>query len=312
MLTFTQGYTRVANMIGISLTQNTQDLTNIKQDVNQGLRLFKNASRRYWTRLEKTTDIVANQQYYQMPPDCVRITQVKVKLNGLIFPVQEIDSEAVWNKINIIPTATINLPTYYFVKGYNEFGLWPTPSTLATGGLVVSYEPRLVDMSVDDVTSTVNSYTKLNPSTPVTAVATNGSVTVTLSQSIAVANMVGQWLQINDGSDGNWYQITAVPSGAVLTLGNDFAGITGSSATFIIGQAPDVPEDYHMAIVYYAAYQYFLKRKDSGQALNYKALFDDLLNQYIETYAAKTTGQVQNDLSDMGYNVFQLPPNPIT
>lgn len=312
MITYTSLYSRAADIVGISLTQNSQDLANIKQDLNQGVRLFKNAARRYWTRLEKSTDIVANQQYYQMPPDCVRVTQVRVKLNGLTFPVQEIDSEAMWNKINIIPTATINMPTYYFVKGYNEIGLWPTPSTAATAGLMVSYEPRLVDMSIDDVTSTSNSYTKANPATQVTASVTNGSTSVTLSQAIAAPNMVGQWFQVTDGSDGNWYQITARPDTTHLTLGQDYAGLSGATTTFIVGQAPDVPEDYHLAFVYFAAAQFFHKRKDEGQAGTYMAMFNDLLNQYIDTYAAKTTGQVQNDLMDMGYNIFQLPPNPIT
>ena len=304
MITYTSLYTRAADIVGISLTQNTQDLANIKQDINQGIRLFKNAARRYWTRAEKSTDIVANQQYYQMPPDCVRVTQVRVKLNGLTFPVQEIDSEAMWNKINIIPTATINLPTYYFVKGYNEIGLWPTPSANATAGLVVSYEPRLVDMSVDDVTSANQSNA--------TVAATNGSTALTFSSALTKPNMVGQWFQVTDGSDGNWYQITARPDSTHLTLGQDYAGTTATAATFTIGQAPDVPEDYHLAFVYFAAAQFFHKRKDEGQAATYMAMFNDLLNQYIDTYAAKTTGQVQNDLMDMGYNIFQLPPNPIS
>lgn len=301
MITYTQLYTRAADIVGISLTQNSQDLTNIKQDLNQGLRLFKNAARRYWTRTEKSTNIVANQQFYQMPPDCVRVTQVKVKLNGLTFPVQEIDSEAMWNKINIIPTATINLPTYYFVKGYNEIGLWPTPSANATNGLVVSYEVRLPDMSVDDLVGTTT-----------TATVTNGATTVSFSSAVITQNMIGYWFQVTDGTDGNWYQIGAFDSTSQIELGNDYAGISGTGRKFIIGQAPDIPEDYQMALVYFAAAQFFHKRKDEGQAATYMAMFNDLLNQYIDTYAAKTTGQVQNDLMDMGYNIFQLPPNPIS
>lgn len=304
MITYTSLYSRAADIVGISLTQNTQDLTNIKQDINQGIRLFKNAARRYWTRAEKSTDIVANQQYYQMPPDCVRVTQVRVKLNGLTFPVQEIDSEAMWNKINIIPTATINMPTYYFVKGYNEIGLWPTPSTAAIAGLMVSYEPRLVDMSLDDVTSANTSNS--------TATVTSGSTTVTFSSPLVKPNMLNQWFQVTDGSDGNWYQISIYDANNKFELGNDYQGTSSTSAKFIIGQAPDVPEDYHMAFVYFAAAQFFHKRKDEGQAGTYMAMFNDLLNQYIDTYAAKTTGQVQDDIMDMGYNIFQLPPNPIS
>ena len=64
MLTFTTAYNRAINMVGISPNTNLQDVINMKSDVNQGLRLFKNASRRYWTRKEVSANLVAGQQYY--------------------------------------------------------------------------------------------------------------------------------------------------------------------------------------------------------------------------------------------------------
>jgi hypothetical protein len=312
MLTFTKQYTRFADAVGISLTQNTQDLQNGKDDINQGLRLFKNAARRAWTRVEKVTNIVANQQYYQMPPDCVRVTRVRVNVGGLDIPVEEIDSEKRWNRLNIIPTATVNVPTFYFVKGNNEIGLWPTPATVSTGGLKVSYEPRLVDMVVDDITSTANTYTITNPGTPVTVSLVNQANTLVFSQAIATVGMVGRWVTLTDGTDGNWYQISGYTDGTHLTLGNDYVGTTTTTATFLLGQAPDIPEDYHPALWYFACYQFYLKRKDNDQAINYKSLFTDLYNQYVEVYAAKSTGQVQDDTLDLNYNIFGLPPTNIT
>lgn len=312
MITFTKLYTRFADAVGISLTQNSQDLQNGKDDINQGLRLFKNAARRAWTRLEKNTDIVANQQYYQMPPDLVRVTQVRVNVGGLNIPVMEIDSEQRWNRLNLIPTATVNVPTFYFVKGNNEIGLWPTPATAATGGLKVSYEPRLVDMVIDDITSTINTYTAGHVGTNVTVSITNQANIVTFSQAIATAGMVGRWLTLTDGTDGNWYQISGFTDTTHVTLGNDYVGPTTTTATFLLGQAPDIPEDYHPAMWYFAAYQFFLKRKDDEQSSNYKALFEDLFQRYVETYAAKSTGQVQDDTLDLNYNIFGLPPTNIT
>lgn len=312
MITYQQLYTRAVDVVGVSLTTNVQELTNIQMDINQGLRLFKNAARRYWSRQEKSTPIVNNQQYYQLPPDCVRVTEVRVVSGTLSLPVSQVDSEMMWNKLNVIPAVTINMPTYYFIRGYGEVGLWPVPSTNNVVTLVISYEARLVDMSLNDVTSTSNTYTAVNPLTPVTATVTNGSTAVTLSQGIVQQNMVGQWFQVNDGSDGNWYQIGTYVSSTAFTLVNDYQGLSGSNHTFQIGQAPDIPEDYHLGLVYYAAYQYYLKRSDNASALMYKSLFEDLLNQYRESYAAKTTGQVQNDIGDVAYNLFWVPPNPIT
>jgi hypothetical protein len=299
MITWTQLYTRAADITGVSSTVSSSNLTNIKQDINQGLRLFKNAARRYWTRVEKSTGLVAGQQYYQLPPDAVRVTQIRVVSNGLFVPVTQVSSEERWNRLNVIPAATISLPTHFFVKGNNEIGLWPTPSQTVSNGLLISYEPRLVDMSVEDVTGA-------------SANVTNASTAVTFSTTPAKANMVGQWFQVTDGSDGNWYQISIFNSTSSLTLGNDYQGLTGTGLSFVIGQAPDIPEDYHMALVYYAAYQYFLKRKDANTAETYNSLFNDLLNQYKETYAAKTTGVVQNNHASQEFNVFQIPPNPIT
>lgn len=308
MITYQQLYQRAADITGISTTTNAQDLGFIQQDINQGLRLFKNASRRYWTRAEKSASLVANQQYYMLPADLVRITEVKVISNGLTFPLTQIDSEAIWNKQNIIPSMTINLPLYYFVKGNGEIGLWPVPSQTTSNALVVSYEPRLQDMTIDDVTNLVNS---VSP-TVVTATVSNASTTVTFSGNIINANMVGRWFTVNDGSDGNWYQIGIYNSTSSFELVGDYQGISGGSHTFVIGQAPDIPEDYHLGLVYYAAYQYYLKRSDNESAMLYKSLFEDLLTQYKEVYAAKSTGQVQNDMGNIGYNILTIPPTNLT
>ncbi len=306
MITWTNLYTRAADVTGVSTTAGSQDLTNLQMDINQGLRVFKNAARRYWTRVERSTALVENQQYYQLPPDCVRVTEVRVNSSGLNFPVNGVDSEAMWNRINIIPAMTINLPMYYFIKGFGEIGLWPIPSEDVANGLVISYEPRLTDMSIDDVTTTTNS-----TGGSVTCTVSAGTNTVTFSGNAITSSMVGRWFQVNDGSDGNWYQIGEYTSTSAFKLVNDYQGISGSSHTFIIGQAPDIPEDYQLGLVYYAAYNFYLKRKDTNTSTLYKGLFEDLLTQYKETYAAKTTGQVQQSVDDYRYSLFTLPPSPI-
>lgn len=303
MLTFTQAYTRAANMTGISLS-NTTDIGFLKQDINQGLRLFKNAARRYWTRQEKITDMQAGQQYYQMPADFVRATEVRVNSNGLNFPVILVNSEHLWNKLNIIPAMTINLPTYAFVRGFNEIGLWPTPSAFTAGGLIVSYEPRLMDMTTDDVTDVTSGFT--------TGV-TNGNQTVTFSGSCVTPGMVGRWFTVQDGTDGNWYQIATYENSSSFNLANNYQGLTEPTATpFIIGSAPDLPEDYMMALPYYAAFNFYLKRKDTETAEMYKNEFYNLLEEYKSTYSGKATGLVQNAIQDYRYSLFSIPPNPIT
>lgn len=299
MYTFQQLYTRAADTVGIDYTTDSIDLLAIKQDINQGLRLFKNATRRYWTRKEVSANLVSNQQFYTFPQDMVRITEVRVNSNGLDFPVNQVDSEAMWNRINIIPAMTINLPMYYFVRGYNEIGLWPIPSENVSAGLVVSYESRLKDMSLNDVTSA-------------TIGVTNASTTVTSASSAFLPNMAGMSLSVTDGTDGNWYPILSYTNAGSIELENYYQGITEVAATYVIGQVPDIPEDYQLGLVYFAAYNYYLKRNEQGSATTYKALFEDLMTQYKEVYAAKTTGQVLQSIEDYRYSIFTLPPNPIT
>lgn len=297
MLTFQQGYTRAADITGISITTNSTTLINIKADFNQGLRIFKNASRRYWTRKEATTNLVANQQYYTFPEDMVRITTVRVTSGGLTLPVVLVDSEEQWNRINLIPTMTVGIPTTGFIRGKNELGLYPIPSINSINGLIVSYEPRLKDLNIDDTILSIN--------------VINGSVTVA-SSALFNSKMVGMSLQVTDGSDGNWYPIVGYTSPSSITLENVYQGPTSTGVASIIGQVPDIPEDYQLGLVYFAAYNYYLKRKDGETAAEYKSLFQDLLTQYVEVYAAKTTGQVLQSLDSYEYNLFGLPPMGMT
>lgn len=283
-------------MCGISLTTASQSLLNVQQDVNQGVRLFKNAARRYWTRKEATTDLVASQQFYTFPVDVVRATTGRVKVGTNWLPLIFMDSEDKWNAMNVVPAMTVGTPVYGFIRGRNEIGLWPIPSAAVTGGLIISYEPRLRDMSTEDVIGNIG--------------VTANSVNVTGSG--FSANMVGSWLSVTDGSDGNWYQITGYTSSTAITIENVYLGSTKASVASIIGQCADIPEDYHLGPVYFAAWNYYLKRKDKDTAAAFKSLFDGLFKQYKDAYAAKTTGATQDDQSQYSYNIFGLPPGTIS
>lgn len=298
MISFTQLYTRAADLCGINPTVDTQDLTNIKMDINQGLKLIKNSARRYWTRKQASAQLIQNQQYYQLPPDAVRVTQVYVNANGLNYPVKQINSEYLWNKINVIPAITINVPTYFFIRGRDEIGLWPIPSYTASNALNISYEPQL-EMSQDDVTTG-------------TCTVLNGSTTVVFSDNIIEASMPGEWFQIQDRYNESWYQISIFDSTNQFELANYYAGTSSANLNFMISDVPDIPPDYHLGLVYYAAYNFFLKRKDSETAQLHWDNFQELLKQYQENYASKTTGVVQNQSDRYRYSIFLIPPPPIT
>lgn len=296
MITFNQLAARALDIIGNP--SDTNSATNIQQDINQALRLFKNAARRYWTRKQIQANLVVSQQDYQLPADFVRTTEVTITANGIVYPLVEVPSEHTWNELNVIPAVTIYIPTKFFVKGFNVISIWPAPSTTGVGTLNVSYEPRLPDYSLADVTGT--------------ATVTNGSTTILDSATSFAQSMINAWFSITDGSDGNWYQVGAYDSTSSIELANFYQGVSGSGRNYIIGACPDIPEDYHMALVYFAAYQFFLKRKDTGTASNYLAMFQNLLDQYEETYSSKTTGVVFTKQQNEVWNIFSIPPTGLS
>lgn len=296
MITFNQLASRALDIIGNP--SDTNSATNIQQDINQALRLFKNAARRYWTRKQIQANLVVSQQDYQLPADFVRMTEVTITANGIVYPLVEVPSEHTWNELNVIPAVTIYIPTKFFVKGFNVISIWPAPSTTGVGTLNVSYEPRLPDYSLADVTGT--------------ATVTNGSTTILDSATSFAQSMINAWFSITDGSDGNWYQVGAYDSTSSIELANFYQGVSGGGRNYIIGACPDIPEDYHMALVYFAAYQFFLKRKDTGTASNYLAMFQNLLDQYEETYSSKTTGVVFTKQQNEVWNIFSIPPTGLS
>jgi hypothetical protein len=158
----------------------------------------------------------------------------------------------------------------------------------------------MVDMTIEDITAG-------------SVTVTNGSTTVTASGSQFSQNLVGTWFTVTDGTDGLWYKVVAINSTNTITLENFYQGISGSSRTYLIGEVPDIPEDYHMAMIYYGAYNFFLKRKDLGVAEQYLQMFNTMLEDYKRTYSSKTTGVVLSSSSrNQAYNLFTLPPQAIT
>jgi len=299
MLTLSQISARAYDTLG-SPNDNGVTLLNIAQDINQGQQLFKNAARSYWTRQQVTANLVDGQQDYQMPANFVRTTEVTITANGIVYPLVQVLSEHKWNQLNIIPAVTIYIPTRCFVKGFNVLSVWPAPSTNNIGTLSVSFEPRSRDWNSNlaDITGT--------------AAVNNGNTLVTDSGTSFKNFMVGDAFTVTDGTGGNWYPINNIPTDNTLNLQNYYIDQTNATATYLIGQVPDIPEDYQMALVYFPCYQFMLKRGDSERADHFYGLFNDLLQRYIETYNVKTTGIVQTKQRGQNFSIMGIPPQNLT
>ena len=273
--TFQDQYEMAQSITGdTSATQ----LAMFKEDINEGGALFLNCLGRKFNKEYKTASLVDGQQYYQMPMDVIRISEIKV-LNvtggtNYYFPIL-VTSEEEWNKLNAIHLEG-SIPTHYYIRGFNEIGLYPIPSANVTSGLVVSYEPQHIDMTAADYTTG-------------TITVANGSATITHSATGFTSSMVGRYFQVTDGTDGRWYRISAYVSTSVLTLENYYEGISGAGRTFRIGEVMKIPSAYHIAPVFYALSIYYLSQSDKNTADDYEMKFDRKLKSAKKTYGRSTS-----------------------
>lgn len=295
MLTYQETYEKAQALSGDFSAAN---LLTLKQDINLGMHKINAAMNRYFTRKSKNADLVADQQYYQLPPDAIRPIGVTVLIGTRRYPVKQIRSEYQWNQINTV-SQTASWAQYYFVKGSDEIGLWPIPSAAVSSGLEVQYEPRDKDLSQDDVTTG-------------TVTCTNGSVTITHSGTSFSQSMIGRVFKVTDGTDGYWYRIAGFTSSSVLSLEEPFIGLSGSGKTYKIGEAFIFPSEFHDAPVDYALYRFFELNNDPNRAQYHRNAFDSALINARQSYASSSSSSVVVAQDTMGLNPWLVAPDAVT
>lgn len=293
MITFQDSYQKAQYLSG---SNNSADITQFKQDINIGYQRFNAAISRYFTRKQQYADLVANQQYYQTPIDAVRVMQVTVTLpNGYVYPIQEQRSEEQWRRNNIV-SYTSNYAEEYFIMGNDQIGLWPVPSDDVTQGLRFIYQPQDVDLNQDDYTTG-------------TVQVTNGSTTITGTGTTFTSNMIGRMLTVTDGSDGNWYEITAVANTTSLTVKTPIVGTSGSGKTYRIGQVFMFPGEYDDVPVDYALARFFESRNNATRGNYHLKKYEDSVDDAVRRYASSSTSNVITS-SEEGLNWWWMPPVP--
>lgn len=275
MLTFNEIYYEAQQQLE---DDSTATLAVIKRAINQGAKKFGAILNREWRNTNKTFDIVADQQYYQTPEDCIRIKTPLITYASFSPPLKEIPDEDTWNMYNQTEVKSPQ-PTHYYVRGNDEFGFYPIPSVSITNGGKLNYERRMRDMSMDDYSTE-------------TVTVTNGSATVVGDGTTFTAEMVGRSFHVIDPyGDGMWYKIAAYVSGTELELENNYAGVTSSGEGYRIGELPDIPEEFHESLIDYACFRIYTRRKDRQASKDMKALYEEAIQLCKEQYQSKTTSQ---------------------
>lgn len=293
-ISFTQMKTKFQRL---ARTANADVLTQGVEDMNTGYHLFNAKLARYFTRKQQFADLVANQQIYQVPVDCVRVMGMTVLVSSTYQPpVKEIRSEYEWRQITSYVMAS-NWPVYYFMIGSDEMALWPVPSQSLTGGLRFYYQPQDHDLSVDDITST---------STGSTVTVSNGSATVTATGTPFTAQMVGLYFQGTGITDLTWYEITGTTSNT-LTLKSAYVGLSASGAAWKIGQLSIIPQEYSDAPIHYALSNFFSAQGNENRALEHLNLFKQAMDDCKSEYSSSNTSSIITE-DDMFLNPWLVAP----
>ena len=295
MLTFSQLKQDVISLINVD-EDNIQEVRKAVSDINTGIKLFQNAVRRYWVRQERETNLIQDKALYRFPRDMVRVVDVRIKSGDNYQLIQPVHSIEDWHRLT--SSKSSGKPEAYIIKNGTEMELYPTPDEDVPNGMIVTFEPRMQDLGLADKEFSVS--------------LTENSPRITASQDSFVRSMENNgWLQVTDGSDGNWYKVAKVVNAREIRLETPYQGLTATTQVKI-GQCPQFPEEYHQAPVYYAAQQYFLMRKDLDSANMYKQLFDNMMQEYKTVYGiSKTSGFIQGGSSMMGQSRFTDPVRSI-
>lgn len=301
MLTWTEIVTKTQRLTKDS---NADTLTQIKQDLNTGYKLFNSKLSRYFTRKQQFTNLIANQSIYQTPVDAIRILGMTVQVTTNYAPtVKEIVSEYEWRNIISYPTAS-NYPTFYFVLGNDEIQLWPTPSQNVTNGLRYYYQPQDHDLTIDDVTSTSTSFT-------VTTV--NNSNIITCSGSGFNSGMGSLWFQVTGQTDNTWYEIISATN-TILTLKSAYVGPSGSGLAWRVGQSWIIPQEYADAPMHYALGNYFSANGNEERSQYHlgskekPGVFYNMIQDCKEEYSSSNESKVITDDYPMALNPWFWPP----
>jgi len=204
-------------------------LTNNSSSDNQSLGLLlTNQTLRYLTgklfmnERTYTTTTVANQQFYNMPPQVKRLIDVTVTVGTVVWTLKLCPSREYWDMLNVIPFVQ-DFPTFFFPYGQNQVGIWPTPATTGNA-ITMNHAARTTDLSqADYVAGTVS----LPYTATLTAPPAIGDTSATLSSPWALATGLYQVVF----SDNEMQTVTLTNGSAAVSWTTPLTGVSTTTIT---------------------------------------------------------------------------------
>lgn len=275
MITFYQHIEEIKKAYKIS---DAEQVASLKRWYNQGCSVVKKKLMRRTNAETIFADLVDNQSEYQLPEYAGRVFNVQYNEPGSETPLIEVASDTAWDELKSNGGQT-GTPTHYHLLSEDELELWPTPSQDVTDGLKVKLAFKHQRMTADDISTG-------------TATATNGSQTVTISQSIVNTNWVGRMFTVDAGHE-EWYRISEYVSSTSFKLENYFEGDGGAGLSYIVGEVVDIPEEYiHLPELFTRAKYTEVYRKNRGVANDMMKEYKDGVKELNQSYSSPTRGKV--------------------
>jgi hypothetical protein len=207
---------------------------------------------------------------------------VTVTVGTQVYSPVEITSRQQWDMVNSTPYVRSDMPDYWYVDG-GEINLYPIPSS---GGSSIKVHSKLQ----------VKDLSRPDYSAGTILTATNNSQIISGSGTAWTGAMTGRWIRLtdsdtNNGGDGFWYEIKSVDSPTQITLIRKYGGtsITAGTVSYVLGQMPLIPEDFHLLPAYWAIAEYW-DENDETRSKQYKQRYSDLMGLLTKEHLSPSSG----------------------
>lgn len=276
MITF---YQHIQEIIKAYKIEDAEQIASVKRWYNQGAAKVKKKLMRRVNAETIFTDLVDQQQNYQLPQYAGRVFNVRYNKVGNEAPLIEVSNHDAWLELNS-NNSQYGVPTHYHQPNKDEIALWPIPHEDVDAGLEVAFGEKHQRLEADDISTG-------------TATVTEGSEVVTLSSSIVEPNFVGRYFCIDDGHE-EYYEIVEYVSSTSFKIEQYYDGENaGAGQSYIVGDLVDIPEEYIDLPNLYATSKYVnTYRKNRVIASDMMREFNDELKQIKQDYATPGKSRV--------------------
>lgn len=263
--------------------QLTSDLdeANLLMGVNflrQGQRALQAILRIYNTDELRTFSTVASQTSYNLPENFKSLTTLYVTVDSTQYEARLIQDEELWRELQANTQISVSDYVQFCYIRPTTIEIYPIPSSSQTATII--YRAAAKDLVAEDYSFGT-----------ITTLA-NGSTAVTGSLSVWTSKMAGRYFRIDD--DGEWYKIASVESNTALTLELPYQGVSIATGTdtYLIGQMPITPADTHDLPVYYAAWKYFIMKKNVQMAREMERMWKEGVKNAETSWANRSSSNV--------------------